>query len=138
MGDALEIWVAWRGTVAVASIMTLRYRNTVVYKYGCSDEAYHKLGAIPFLLWNAMRRAKEDGVTLFDMGRSDFLDEGLIYFKDRWASTRTVMNYWRYPGNNSKISLTDSRSARLARRMLGHLPAFALRALGEVVYRHSA
>jgi lipid II:glycine glycyltransferase (peptidoglycan interpeptide bridge formation enzyme) len=43
-GKDLKIRVASKDGVAVASILTLSHKKTMVYKYGCSDAAANKLG----------------------------------------------------------------------------------------------
>ena len=79
----------------IGSILTLSHRDTYVYKYGCSDARYHNLGIIPFLLWSAIRTAKERGMRVFDFGRSDMTNKGLIRFKDNWGTTRSTLTYGR-------------------------------------------
>ena len=63
-GDALEIRTGYMGGTPVGSILTLRFRDTVYYKYGSSDEKFDSLGAMPFLLGNAIRAAKSSGAKM--------------------------------------------------------------------------
>src|SRR3984957_4521589 len=51
MGESVQIRIARKDGIAVAAIMALRHRSSVIYKYGCSDESFHNLGAMPFLFW---------------------------------------------------------------------------------------
>jgi hypothetical protein len=69
LGDALEIRLAYQGETPVAAVLTLRFRDFVFYKYGCSDVGYHHLGAIPLLLWRTIEDAKSSGAREFDIGR---------------------------------------------------------------------
>src|SRR5262249_53892396 len=71
LGGALDIRVAFSGGNAVASILTLRFKNVVYYKYGYSDARFNHLGAMPWLLWKAMQDAKANDAILFDMGRTE-------------------------------------------------------------------
>jgi CelD/BcsL family acetyltransferase involved in cellulose biosynthesis len=135
MGDALEIHVASHENKAVASIMTLRFKNTVVYKYGGSDQACHNLGSMPFVLWRAIEQAKSNGVQTFDLGRSDCSNQGLVDFKDHWAAQRTVLNYWRFPAPQENFKLNDSLALAGARHFFGFLPNSMLKAAG-LLYRH--
>ena len=48
-GEALQIRVAFKTRQPVASILTLRHKDTLVYKYGCSDERFHSLGGTQLL-----------------------------------------------------------------------------------------
>src|SRR5947209_1652919 len=57
-GNDLKIRVARKDGRAVASILTLRHKDTLVYKYGSSDSSLHKLGGMHLLFWNSIQEAK--------------------------------------------------------------------------------
>src|SRR5579863_2262397 len=82
LGERIKIRVASFKGRDVASILTLTYKNTMVYKYGCSDARFHNLGGMAFLFWRAIQDAKSRGIEEFDMGRSDCDNSGLISFKE--------------------------------------------------------
>lgn len=133
-GDRLQIRMVSHKAGPVAGILTLLHRNTVTYKYGCSDTRFNNLGGIPLLLWRTILEAKGQGVTQLDLGRSDLDNEGLIKFKDRWGSKRATLNYLRFPGRtNSKI---DDWSKRLLRVAVKVAPEWSLIATGRLLYRH--
>jgi hypothetical protein len=136
LGDAFEIHVASHNNTVVAAIVTVRFKNTVLYKYGGSDHAYHRFGSVPFLLWRAIRKARSTGAQTFDLGRSDYLNQGLLTFKGRWASTRAVLTYWRFPGPAGGPAVDDSRVVRGAKCVFGLLPNSMLKVAGEILYRH--
>jgi CelD/BcsL family acetyltransferase involved in cellulose biosynthesis len=133
LGDQLSIQVARKKQVPIAALLTLRYRSTVFYKYGCSDEQYHSLGAMPFLFWNLIQRSKAEGVTQLDFGRSDWDQEGLIRFKDHFGTQRERLEYFRYSQRNSRAKPLQTRAFRLA---FDALPAAMLPAAGRLLYRH--
>ncbi len=140
MGEALKIWVVSRENIPVASILTLRFRNILVFKYGCSDSAYRRLGSTPLVFWKAIQQAKSDGVQLFDLGRSDCDNAGLIAFKDHWASVRSLLTYWRFTAPAKNQLKGESRKLELANHFLGLLPRFLPKSLhkaaGGIFYRH--
>jgi len=135
--DQLTIRVASYGQQPIASILTLSHRDTLVYKYGCSDARYHNLGGNPFLFWRAIQEAKERGMQIFDFGRSDTTNQGLIRFKDKWGTTRSMLAYGRicarHPHKMGQEHLID-----LAKRIFAHLPDGPLAAAGRLLYRHIA
>jgi hypothetical protein len=135
LGDAIDIHVASKNDHPVASIITLRFRDTVVYKYGCSDAAHNHLGATPLLFWRAIERAKASGASEFDLGRSNLDNPGLITFKDRWASQRTSLTYWRFPGG-PRVTSGDSRARKFGKFIIGHMPSSLLKVTGKLVYPH--
>ena len=139
LGDTLKIRVASRDGRPIASIITVRYKSTLVYKYGCSESAAHKFGPMPFLFWHTIQRAKAEGVTQFDLGRSDTHQAGLIAFKDHMGATATPLSYHRYPAIAAKPSgFTAFMQRPEISAVSAHLPAILLRAASNILYRHMA
>lgn len=137
MGDVLKIRLASKNGHPVASILTLRYKESLVYKYGCSDKRFGNLGGMQFLLWKAVQEAKSLGLSEFDLGRSDWDNRGLITFKDRWGASRTGLAYWRCTGGSVRRA-TSGRVVRLAGRIFRHMPGNFLPLAGSLMYRHYA
>jgi lipid II:glycine glycyltransferase (peptidoglycan interpeptide bridge formation enzyme) len=136
MGDALKIRVAYKRDQAIASILTLRYRDTLVYKYGCSDPAFNNAGGMVLLLWKTIQEASRDGLRELDLGRSDLDNEGLVTFKDRWGATRTRLTYWRHPETHKSPARVSGWKQRVAGRMFQRMPDALLVACGRLLYRH--
>lgn len=137
LGDQLKIRVASREAQPVASILTLRFKDTLVYKYGCSDARFHNLGGIHLLLWRAIQEAKNDGLHQFDLGRSDVDNEGLATFKDRWGAARSTLTYWRYPGRPAQ-NANGAWKQGIAKQIFAYMPDRLLTAAGKLLYKHIA
>jgi len=135
MGDALEIRLASGATGPVASTLSLRFRDTIVGKYMCSDAGDYNLSVTPHLIWEDLSRAKANGVVEYDWGRSETGDESLVRFKDFWDCTRENLVYWRYPAVQSTV-MAESHSPRISKYFFGLLPQNLLKAAGRVLYRH--
>lgn len=139
-GEALKIRVAFKSGLAIASILTLRHKNSLVYKYGCSDSRFHNLGSMHLLFWRAIEDAKSEGLETLDLGRSDMDTPGLIQFKDRWGAERSTLVYTRFqpPGSAESQSAFggDSQKQRLMREIVSRLPDRALRLSGSILYKH--
>jgi hypothetical protein len=133
--DDLEVRVAFMGKVPIASILTLRFRDAVYYKYGCSDSSFHRYAATPWLLWRSMLAAKSGGATRFDLGRTEAKNTGLLTFKDHWTSQSEPLLYWKYPGK-SFIDTVDGWKLNTAKRIFSCMPNGLLKLTGRVVYRH--
>lgn len=134
-GDALQIRVAFKSEQPVASILTLRHKKKMAYKYGCSDSAHHNLGAMPLLFWRTMLEARESGVEEFDFGRTDLDNEGLTSFKDNFGGARSRLTYWRYPVPSIAKEQTKSGFG-FVRRAFSLLPDFCLTTAGKLLYKH--
>jgi hypothetical protein len=135
LGDQLKIRLASHEGKPVASILTIRYKDTMVYKYGCSDQRFHKFGPMQFLMWQAIQEAKNKGLREFDLGRSDWDNEGLLSFKNRWGGVRSILTYWRYSAPNAG---REGIPMRAAKRILSLTPNCLLPAAGNILYRHIA
>jgi CelD/BcsL family acetyltransferase involved in cellulose biosynthesis len=136
LGDKLTIWVASKDGQAVASILTLRYKDTLVYKYGCSDRRFSNLGGMQLLFWRAIENAKRDGLSEFDLGRSDWVDEGLIDFKDRWGAARSELTYLRHSPQASRSRAASLLQLRMARQVAAFVPDSVVISVGRTLYRH--
>lgn len=140
LGEALTIRVAFHEMRPVAAILTLRYKDILTYKYGCSDERFHHLGSMHALLWNAMEDAKKDGLRTFDLGRSDWSDTGLIAFKDRWGAKRSTLAYLRLSASTqhqtAKAYPREGWKRQVAKTVVNHLPDQVLRMVGNLMYKH--
>lgn len=137
LGDRLKIRLLFHSGRSVAGILTIRYRDVMTYKYGFSDQRFHRLGSMQLLLWKAIQDAKSEGLVEFDMGRSDWPDEGLAQFKDRWGAARSSMLYLRYPGTTAKRERLGF-GMRMGRQLFALAPDSVLTIAGTALYRHMA
>lgn len=136
-GEMAKIRVAFHEGQPAAGILTIRFKGTLTYKYGCSDPRFHRLGTMQLLLWEAIQEAKETGLVEFDMGRTEWSNTGLLTFKDRWGAARSVLQYFRQP-----VPIPHSGAIevplRLARRVSAWAPDSFWSAAGNILYRHIA
>jgi len=140
LGNAAQFRVAYKDKKPIAAILTIRHNDTVMYKYGCSDAAYNNLGGMHLLLWKTIESAKLQGLLTLDLGRSDLSSEGLLTFKDRWGSRRSMLCYSRYTSARSPRGVYGEPGRKPANLLFLNLfsrrPFSLARAVGELVYRH--
>jgi hypothetical protein len=135
MGGDAEIRLARKDGVPLAAILTLRHRNAVVYKYGCSDERFHGIGAMPFLFWRLIEESKSEGAEEIDFGRTEVENGGLIKFKDHLGASQLPLAYFRYPSGAIQRETTTGSLAS-ARVLFSFLPDMLSSKMGRLVYRH--
>jgi len=133
--EALDIRVAYKDEEPVASIITLRFKKTVYYKYGASDTQFNAYGATPWLFWQAIQAGKSSGATQFDFGRTELGNSGLLAFKNHWVACPTRLVYWQYPAS-SRGALTNGWKWRAAKRLFSALPSRLQVVGGDLIYRH--
>jgi len=134
-GEALEIRLAYKEETPISAILTIQFKETVYYKYGCSDARFNQFGATSWLFWNAIVAAKTRNATKFDFGRTEEDNPGLLAFKNHWAPRSQSLIYWRYPIGSSLVSVTGWK-LKMAKRVFSCLPNSVLNMIGHLVYRH--
>ena len=135
LGEKLKVRMVSKDGRAIAGIITTHFRDTVVYKYGCSDARYHNLGGMLLLLWHAIQDAKASGARCFDLGRSKQDNGGLVTFKAHWGSTKIPLPYHRYPaGVNADVQC--AWKLWLIQKTCAYLPGPLFENLGAVLYKH--
>lgn len=140
LGESAKIRVALKDRQPVASILTLQYKDTLLYKYGCSDVRFNQLGGTHLLLWRSIEEAKARKLRVMDLGRSECENTGLVTFKDRWGGNRSVLTYFRFAAPATSrghfVPADADWKQRAVRRVVPVLPDRILCALGNVIYKH--
>lgn len=138
-GNTLKIRVAYKGERPVAAMITLRHKDTLYYKYGCSDPDFHNLGSMQLLFWQAIQEAKNEKLNFLDFGRTDAGQQGLGTFKKRWGAVQSELTYLRYSMHESSTHFLDPSTrwkVTTAKRAISCLPGSIVSRLGEVLYGH--
>jgi CelD/BcsL family acetyltransferase involved in cellulose biosynthesis len=141
VGDGVKIRVVLRDGCPVAAMITVRYKNTMIYKYGCSDKQLNRLGGNHLLFWNAIQDAKRSGLLCFDFGRADADQQGLITFKKRWGAAESILTYSRYSIGSSSVNMFDlpagTWKTQAAKFVLSCLPSRMVVRIGQAFYGHA-
>ena len=139
-GVALKIRIAFKGDQPIAGMLTLRYKDVLIYKNGASDARFNNLGGMHLLYWESICEAKYSGLRSFDLGRTDADQTGLIVFKHRWGADQLPLTYSRCSIAGKSTHIFDPNSAdwktQMAKHLFGHAPASFLSVLGNLLYKH--
>jgi hypothetical protein len=127
--------VAYQDKIPISAILTLRFKGTVYYKYGCSDARFNQFGATPWLLWRAIEAAKLNGANEFDMGRTEEDNAGLLAFKNHWVPEPKQLVYWRFPEACSLRSVNGWK-LNIAKYVFSSMPDGLRTMAGRLIYRH--
>jgi CelD/BcsL family acetyltransferase involved in cellulose biosynthesis len=133
-GSQLKIRTASKNGIAVASILTIAHRRTTVYKYGCSDHTASQYGGTPLIMWRAIQDARAAGHEVFDMGRSDLDNPGLIAFKEHFGAQPSSLHYWMYPAAPWRVR--NAGAGRLSHKIISLAPDSVLQMVGRLLYPH--
>ncbi len=135
LGDRALVRVASKDGQPVASIITLQYKDVLVYKYGCSDSRFNNLGGNSLLFWKAIQDAKQNDILKYDLGRSEPDNAGLVSFKENWGAVSMPLDYYRLPARQT-FHLNSGWRSRVAKGVFSLMPDPLLAATGRLLYRH--
>lgn len=117
----------------LAAAVFLTSGDTMLYKYGASDERHLELRPNNLLFREAIGLACERGLRWLDFGRTDFGHDGLRSFKLGWGSDEREISY-TYLGSVPDDG--DGRASRLLARAVRKGPLWLGRGVGTALYRH--
>ncbi len=87
----------------VAGAVYLVWNDALYYKFGASLAEYLPMRPNEALHWTAIRWAVDRGLRLFDWGRSDLDQPGLMAYKSKWGSVESRIVLLR-AGSDSQLA----------------------------------
>jgi FemAB-related protein (PEP-CTERM system-associated) len=87
-----ELTTVWKEGKALASVLSLRFRDWILPYFGGSLVEGRQFAANNFMYWEVMRTALEAGIRHFDFGRSK-LGSGSYTFKTQWNMQERPLPY---------------------------------------------
>jgi hypothetical protein len=135
--DNFEVWMAKENGKDVASAVFLHDRFVVHYKWG-ARRSNSPSSANHLLFWNAIEEFASRAL-IFDLGRTDVRNQGLMRFKrELGASPRPLPSsfYPQAPKHVSSEILTGNWA--FMAKSWRHLPIFATALAGRLIYRFLA
>lgn len=91
-GDDCRVLTITKDGRTVASVMNFYFRDEVLPYYGGGTEEARELKGNDFMYWELMRRSAEEGIRIFDYGRSK-QGTGSYSFKKNWGFEPTPLHY---------------------------------------------
>jgi FemAB-related protein (PEP-CTERM system-associated) len=95
-GDKAEILTVTSSGETVCSVMSFRFRNEILPYYGGGGDAARDLKGNDFMYWAVMEKACQEGVEIFDYGRS-MIGSGAYRFKKHWGFEPKTLAYEYLP-----------------------------------------
>ncbi|HTY54085.1 MAG TPA: GNAT family N-acetyltransferase [Candidatus Binataceae bacterium] len=128
-----EVYLATLGERDVAGVVLLKDGSRLHCKWSARSAA-PPTGATHLLFWNVCRRYAEE-LDTFDLGRTDFRNEGLARFKRELGAIASPLPYAFYPKIPSQVSAEHTTGfANIVTRLWRRLPAPVTRTLGAALY----
>lgn len=125
---------------AVAAALFMAVNETVIYKFGASDEGAWHLRPNHLIFWHVIRDACERGYRRMDFGRTDIDTPGLRAFKRSWGADEEELVYHAF--GTDRRGVVSPEEPGLGQRTLSTVirrsPAWVCRWTGELLYRFVA
>jgi FemAB-related protein (PEP-CTERM system-associated) len=90
--DACRILTISKNGSLVASVLSFYFRDEVLPYYGGGTAQARDLKGNDFMYWELMRQSSEQGIRIFDYGRSK-IGTGSYSFKSNWGFETQPLNY---------------------------------------------
>jgi hypothetical protein len=107
-----------------------------IYKFGASDYRAQNLRPNNLMMWGAMRRCAEQGMTRLNLGRTSLSNEGLRRFKLGFGAEEEKWQYAKYDFASKQFIKDIDRVQGWFNGVFGRLPLPLLRLAGCVLYPH--
>lgn len=91
-GDDCRVLMVQHQGEDIAGVMSFYFRDEVLPYYGGSRPAARRLKGNDFMYWELMRRSGEEGIRVFDYGRSK-KGTGAYSFKKNWGFEPEPLHY---------------------------------------------
>ena len=101
-GDKVEILTVTQERKIVCSVMSFRFRNEILPYYGGGGDLARVVNGNDFMYWSVMEKACQEGVEVFDYGRS-MIGSGAYRFKKHWGFEPTPLFYEYYLVNGDSM-----------------------------------
>ncbi|MFA5308525.1 MAG: GNAT family N-acetyltransferase [Dehalococcoidales bacterium] len=129
------VLLAYKDDKCLAGLVLLHWKNSLVAKYAASRVDSLKLRPNNLLFMHAIKWGCQNGVTVFDMGRSATEHTGLKRYKRGWGAQESPLTYSVFsaaPPRHSARRLAET----VAHTIIEHSPIFVCRILGNRFYRY--
>lgn len=132
--DGAEILTVRDNGRAVASVLSLYWRGTVMPYWGGGLAEARKSRANELMYFALMRRARERGCNRFDFGRSK-VGTGPFSYKKNWGFEPAPLSYarWLAPGHAARDTNPNSAKYRLQVDLWKRLPLPIANLLGPMI-----
>jgi hypothetical protein len=127
--------LAYHNKKIIAGAVYFHFRDKALYKYGASETRYQHLRANNLVMWEAIKWYAKHGYQLFDFGRTEPENEGLLQFKRGWGTAEKSISYYKYDLTRNAFE-SNKAGIRSSYPFLKLTPLPLLKLAGRLLYRH--
>jgi hypothetical protein len=118
-----------------AAMIVMLTKYTAIYAYGASDRETWSLRPNDFLMWKVLQWCADRAIAKFDFGADQREQESLIRFKAKWNGVCEQAMEAVWPLKGKPPASMRSSTQNFLSRIHRHLPIWALRTEGSLIFR---
>lgn len=107
-----------------------------IYKFGASDFEMQQYRPSNLLMWAAIRRCADQGLSTLNLGRTSLSNDGLRRFKRGFGAVEEKVRYAKYDFSSKQFVVAIDRVEGWFNRIFLRMPLPLLRLAGAVLYPH--
>lgn len=133
--DKIRLLIAEHQEKAIAGVILYIFKDRVSAEFTVTDWSYIKMNPVHFLYWEIIKWSHSSGYKVFDLGRTDTGNEGLMSFKNSWGMEMMDIPQYFFPERKT-IPIKGSFIHKVAETIFSKSPDFAAKILGDICYAH--
>ncbi len=127
--------------IPVGATLFLEWKDKLYYKFNTSAPQQLLIRPNDLILWEAIEYGKERGLATLDLGLSDWGQDGLVSFKEKYASQHKVISFLQ--ANNDKSPAQAAGIGQLLPQLTNlftdpSMPDALSAQAGDLLYRYFA
>lgn len=131
-----DILFALKDNNYISGAIYLKFGKKLLYKYGASHPQYLKYRGNHFVMWEAIKKYRDEGYEEFDFGETDLEHEGLKRFKRGWNANELSIYTTRYSLEKENYLPVSPLTQGFHTMIFSHLPISILKIIGDKLYKH--
>jgi CelD/BcsL family acetyltransferase involved in cellulose biosynthesis len=130
------IALAFADAQPAAAAVILHLARRAIYKFGASDEKFQHLRPNNLVMWRAIERLRDLGITNLHFGRTSLFNHGLRRYKLGFGAREEQMSYARFDFRSGSFVKSGDRSQTWMNQIFRACPVSVLRLTGRLLYPH--
>lgn len=134
--DDAQVSLVTHNSEPVCGVLSFRFRNEILPYYGGGTAAARDVKGNDFMYWEVMKQAAENGIEVFDYGRSK-RDSGSFRFKKHWGFEEKPLFYQYHLVKSKEVPNLSPQNPRYQTliRTWRRLPLRVTQLIGPVIAR---
>jgi Acetyltransferase (GNAT) domain len=120
----------------IAAAVFFHFAREAIYKFGASDMSFQHLRPNNLVMWSAIKRLAEQGMSVLHLGRTSLANEGLRRFKLGFGAREEEITYSKFSFRANSFVRDIDRAEGWPNHLFRLLPAPAFRWAGSILYPH--